>query len=320
MKKIICAICMMVLVLCGGFIFTACGKGETGEAVFEKFDSKIQLMKEETSPFKSETKNFITSNFMLKNLEKKVGDSRQDYLDQDELIALGLNYIEKYYPLAKEYKQGANIDGINKTLNALEESFNALKVEYQNLEKITFDEEEVIYNGFVARYAEAARQFTSVVFDCAKALENYLSNTVKVSASLQDNETSAVAIEFYVESRMMEVYGDYSNFLMGNAKASAASMEKDWYLLQNADVKTTLSKDEIARMMTYFSSIEGERKITQQALENYSYYDYKVLYNGDITAYEKTNLLAGVYHNQIEKYFDQVLGYLYVYTTTNLYQ
>ena len=320
MKKIITAIFMMVIVLFGGLMFTGCGKGENGEAVFEKFDGAIQEMKEESSPFKAQTKNYITSNFMLQNLEKKVGNSKQDYLDQDELIALGLNYIEKYYPLAKDYKKSANIDSINSALKKLDKSYQTLKKEYQSLGKITFQEEEIIYNGFVARYAEAARKFASVVFDCAKALENYLADRVKVAASLQEEQPTQQAIAFYVDSRMMEIYGDYSCFLMENAKASAAEMEEDWYLIQKENVKTTLSKEEISRMMTYFDSIEGERKLTQKAFKNFSYYDYKVLYNGDVKAYEKTNVLAGVYHNQIERYFDNVLDYLYDYTMENLYQ
>lgn len=321
MKKILTALFMMVIVLFGGVMLTGCGGGETGEAVYDKIATQINTMREEDSPFKTKTKNYITSNFTLQNLEKKVsGTTKVDYLDQDELIAIGLNYIEKYYPLAKDFKGVSNTVSINLALDALNEGYQQLKSEYENTTKITIGEETVIYNGFIARYAESARQFSSKVYDLALSLEKYLTNDVKVAASLDSDQPTAAAIEFYIESRMIEVYSDYNDFLMENAKASAGEMDDGWYVLQLAQVKTNLSKEEIAKMTNYFDAIAGERKLTKQALQNFSYYDYQVLYNNDIKAYEKISSLAGVYHNQIEKYFGNIMSYLFSFVQLYLYQ
>lgn len=320
MKKILTALFMMVVIVFGGFMLTGCGGGETGEAVYTKFETQFAQMKEEGTPFTSGIRNGITSNYLLDNFEKKVTNSvKTDYGDQDELIAFGLNFIEKYYPLANEYKETQDVWKINDTLNELASSFNTLKAEYQNTKKIASNEDMTIYNGFIARYAEAARQFSSRVYNCADALKEYLSNHVKVDTSVYEENPTAEAIEFYVESKLIDIYDDCNDLLMESGKASAGSMDAKWHILSLATIKDNISSDTMKHVVAYFNAIEGERQLTLKALENFSYYDYQVIYNGDIKAYEKTDSLAGIYYNQISKYYGNVLNYLYSFMVGNLY-
>lgn len=97
-------------------------------------------------------------------------------------------------------------------------------------------------------------------------------------------------------------------------------MNSGWYSLSGKSVKTNLSKEATAQAVAYFTALDGERILTREALENFSYYDYQIIYNGDVKAYEKIDSHVGIYLKQIEKYFNQYLITLNAFCQTTLYQ
>ena len=303
MKKILTAIFSFMLILTGGVALSGCGGGETGEVVAAKYATIIDEMKKQDSPFENATRNNVSSDFMLKNFQKKTSGGKVDYGEHDELIALGLDFIAEYSPLAKDYKQGQNISQINDTLASLENGYEKLKEEYKNTLKLSADEDMTIYNGFIARYAEAAREFSSKVYDSATALADYLTVHAKIDGSINEASPTAQAIDFYVAKNLLAVYGDYNDYLMENCKAAVDNMNKSWYDLDNLSPKTTFSAEKLQQITAYFDAVEGERQLVKKVFEKFSCYDYLVVYNGDINAYEKVEPMAKTYATQLGKYY-----------------
>ncbi|MBQ8909237.1 MAG: hypothetical protein IJY90_03020 [Clostridia bacterium] len=241
---------------------------------------------------------------MLDKFNKKTDDyTTVDYGWQDELIAVALNYIEQYYPLAQGYTKSANVSKLERSLKELSQGYKALKTEYQGVVQLEVYENMTIYNGFVANYADEATRFSGKAYACALELSAYLSNKVKFDHSVGSDEVAQEAFEFYVDSRILEIFCDYHNFIMVNSKASLNSIPSGVLALQAKTISTQKSAEEIKQVKEYFDALAGERALVKNAFKHFSYYDYVKLYDADITAYEKVSPLARAYYKQIERYY-----------------
>jgi len=307
MKKVLSLIFIVAFILIGSVAFVACGNGKTGDEVYNLYKSQLESLLDSGTPFASQTRNQVTSNFMLQKFNKKTSNSTLvDYGWQDELIALGLNYIEMYYPLTQNAQKSFSVSKIKTSFEDLQDSFAVLKEEYQTVLQISDSESMTIYNGFMANYADEATEFAKNVYKCALQLKTHLSNNLKVDATVGNQNTSYDAFEFYLQSQILEIYNDYNNLLMENCKASFGSVASNILSLQsfakNLAVKYPQTID-TSKIKVFFNALSEERALTYKALEKFSYYDYVKTYNQDVDAYEKTVSHANAYLQQIERYF-----------------
>ena len=234
MKKVLSLIFIVAFILIGSVAFVACGNGKTGDEVYNLYKSQLESLLDSGTPFASQTRNQVTSNFMLQKFNKKTSNSTLvDYGWQDELIALGLNYIEMYYPLTQNAQKSFSVSKIKTSFEDLQDSFAVLKEEYQTVLQISDSESMTIYNGFMANYADEATEFAKNVYKCALQLKTHLSNNLKVDATVGNQNTSYDAFEFYLQSQILEIYNDYNNLLMENCKASFGSVASNILSLQS---------------------------------------------------------------------------------------
>jgi len=318
MKKIISILFAIAFTLVGAITLSACGNGKTGVDIYNDIKAQMEVMLEAGSPFKTASSGYVTSNYMLDNFFKKQDNSTKvDYGYQNDLIGLGLNYIEKYFPKV----QDVAVHNSAKLLNSLNEmmiNYQSLKEEYQSTKKISNDEDMTIFNGFMAKYGEEARMFSVKVYNFANELAAYLEKDIQFTATNVSAE-----IELYIDSRLMEIYSDYNDYLMVNCKGAIGVLPSNITLLQKSKAKTTFTDYEIKKFTAVFDALKAERKLTQTALNKFSYYDYKVTYNGDITAYQKSLPLAKAYLNQIDKYYLASANFIQLTTnfmTDEIYQ
>lgn len=288
----------------GSFAFIGCGGGETGAVVYDLFNAQIERMSESGSPFEKKTQNNVTSNYFLSRFTKKTGASYfTDYGWQDEMIALGMNYIVKYYPNTQNYDKGQDIWKIRDSLTKLDQQYQLLKDEYAYVQKVSSSEDMTIYNGVMANYGEMARQFSISVYDCAQALSDYLGNCVYKENGYGTSQMDYQVLNIFTQSTLLNVYNDYNDLIMKSGKGIVGSPNTNWFALQSKTIDPNFAQGQKEKFVNYANALKGERVLTQRALENFSYYDYQVVYNGDVNAYAKTNVLAGQYQIQINRYF-----------------
>ena len=321
MKKAITCIFMMVMIVFGSFLMVACDKEGKGQAVYSLYNEQMTTIKEdESTPFVASNKNNITSDYFLRNFNKKEGTSVVDAGQQDEMIALALNYIEKYYPLTEQYGKTKNIQSIVDVMKKFEKSYNSLKSEYLNSKQVSQSEETIIYNGFMARYAEAARKFSIVAYDAALSLSNYINKYINPDKTLTENVPAEGAAEFFYDTRVLEIYNDFNDFVMQNGKGMVGSVDTKWFALQSRKADESFCGYFANEVINVFDSLADERENMQKALGKFSYYDYSVKYNNDIKAYGKALKGAQLYYGEINRYFlgennylDLVYDYLETY-------
>lgn len=304
MKKIILSIFLVCIMALGTFVFVGCGGGDTGAVVYELFHAQIEKMNEEGTPFIKSTQHSVTSDYFLSSFKKKTTAlTFADYGWQDDMIALGMNYIVKFYPNTQDYTQGQDIGKIRDTISKLDQSYQALKDEYAYIQKVSSSEDMTIYNGIMANYGEKAREFSICVYDCAQALSDYLGNHVYKENAYGTAQMDYQMISVFTQSTLLDVYNDYNDLIMKSGKGVVASPNTAWFALQDKLADPNFAQGQKETLVSYVNALNQERKLTQRALENFSYYDYQVLYNGDVKAYSKTNSLAEQYHTQINRYF-----------------
>lgn len=304
MKKIILSIFIVCMMAFSSFAFIGCGGGDTGAVVYDLFHTQIEKMNESGNPFESKTQNKVTSNYFLSNFTKKTASSAfADFGWQDEMIALAMNYIVKYYPNTKTYDKGQNIGEIRETLEKLDESYEQLKEEYAYVQKVSSSEDMTIYNGIIAKYGEKAREFSITVYDCAQALADYLGNCVYKDNGYGTSQMDYQVLNIFTQTTLLSVYNDYNDLIMKSGKAVVGSPNTNWFALQFKTIEPNFAQGQKENFVEYANALNGERALTQRALDNFSYYDYQVLYNGDVNAYAKTNALADQYQVQINRYF-----------------
>ena len=318
MKKILSIIFSLAFVLIGALAFVGCGNEKTGSEVYNLIKSQMEIMLEEGTPFVSSTEGHISSKYMLNNFYKKIDNTtKTDYGWQNELIALGLNYVEKYYPLVETIER-QNADSLIKSINELNASFQTLKEEYLSTHKISEDEDMTIYNGFIAKYGEEARTFSGRVYSFAKELMLFLEKTMMFQSNAN---LSNINLQLYIDSRILEIYSDYNEFLLVNCKGAIGVIPSEVLYLQKMTIKDSYTSDQLEKLQQIFNALNAERMLTRSIMEKFSYYDYKVVYNEDISAYQKSCPLAKAYLTQIRKYFLNNTNYILLtedYLTENI--
>ena len=175
----------------------------------------------------------------------------------------------------------------------------------------------------MVQYGEAARQFAIKVYDSAIKLSNYISKYVKYDANVGTDKMTQDEYKFYINSRILEILGDYTSLTMDNSKATANIIDSTWFGFYQYTISNDIKAQTATQSLKIFSALSGERVLMEKALDNFSYYEYTVgRYNGDINAYLKDDASAKHYLTQIEKYFINENNYLaltYDYLTQNVF-
>ena len=250
------------------------------------------------------------------------------------------NFIEKYYEKIDGLDK-LNFSSLNKSIKSLTNSYEKIKVEWQNLVNIDSSADYEIYNGYSTRYKWEVKEFINEVYDSALTLANFLVDKVGYLEGIGEETTDEKEEEnlAITPQEQLEFYLDYQNLLLANDFKifyldSCCGQKLDDQLSQNTTLNfkkfvqtinntlKTLTNEDIKNLINVNDAFNLERQTTLKALDKLNFYEFVTSYESNIISYEKENKYCEAYYRQIEKYFSEsnCLIDLYInYITTNIY-
>ncbi len=323
-KKIVSAIALALIVLLSSLLLLACGKKATSEDCYKLFESSISTYKSNTDLFESGSIYGLSTNFNLKNLKSKdsSGNLIDDSQDYRAFVAYGLNYIETSYSKLEGLDVSFNFATINKQVEEMNNAYNDVESEFTSLKDLNSSASYIVYNGHVARYKNAVKNFIIEIFDSATALGAYL--VEEFGDGIGSSSATSSTFNSFVDYHKLLICNDYKNYLIKSAEgqslnqqefASVQAQFKSYCLHALGQTKVTLSTEQAEETKLLLSTVNGDRENVSVSLEKFSINDYFTTYQQDLSAYAKTNKDAYVYYNNIYSYFgdDGVLAKLYTY-------
>ncbi len=317
-KNIAISLLLCFAIALSSVLLFGCEKKNDGSETYKLFDSTITAFKTDTdSPLKADTFEGISTNFYLKDMQTlDISYSYQNvYSYYIIILADGLNFIEKYYPTIQSAKIQMKYGDLNDAAKSLKKSYNKVKTEYLKVEEAkshVTDENinYVIFNGFYSRYRRAVINFIDQTYSCANKLGNFVYNEVKLGKNVGKDSMKEEDLKFYLDFNILHIFEDYKRFLVDSCKGIERG--DDFMLVHNnlsQFCSKVASKDlnadaaTMGSVKTFFDALKVSRGDAKGALKNFSYYKFMTSYNGDLTAYQKSNDFAQVYYDCLSRYY-----------------
>ncbi len=343
MKKRIIFLPILALIISFGVLsMFACEKKGNSADTFASYQEMITTFTAGDNFFEVNNVEGYVSNYYLKNFDYK--NSSGTKIDEDQnyqfLNTIGLNFIEKYYEKIDGLDK-LNFSSLNKSIKSLTNSYEKIKVEWQNLVNIDSSADYEIYNGYSTRYKWEVKEFINEVYDGALTLANFLVDKVGYLEGIGEETTDEKEEEnlAITPQEQLEFYLDYQNLLLANDFKifyldSCCGQKLDDQLSQNTTLnfkkfvqtinstQKTLTNEDIKNLINVNDAFNLERQTTLKALDKLNFYEFVTSYESNIISYEKENKYCEAYYRQIEKYFSEsnCLIDLYInYITTNIY-
>lgn len=230
------------------------------------------------------------------------------------IFALSLHKILAYYPQLSDFTQ--------KQLKGVISAFDKFKQEYNDFSALDERYNEMFgsasnesYNGFYARYKQGAIAYTKATYNLAyelmKAVEKNFLLPDQSEPNFLATQKQLWTIRYKYE--ITKALGDVQEFFLTSAKGQSLSNQ------MFVDVKNFLtnlveydcmsvyqimlfSYDEF---ITLSQVLDSERKITMEALEDFSVYELEVECDNSIYNYLKIKEYGESDYNQLSRYFMQ---------------
>lgn len=336
MKKKILLSMMACLLVGSSLSLVACGDESSKINSYESIQTSLNTYLEDATLFKEGTTigniqtDFYFDNFSYKNNE---GDAIEGDANYILLNAYSMNYIQEYYLLLNKLGDGKyDFSALNQSLESLDASFEAVKVESKNVYNADTNANLDIYNGFFAQYKDKAKDFIDCSYVTAMELSNFLIEQGGTFDGLATDTQTSEKIQFYADTQILYVFNDIRAVLLdsgkgqelvGNELYDGAVAQLSYYAsLSNRHINT-LTAENVAELMDLTNYFNGERGYTNIAIEKFSLYDYVKVYTSSIEDYMKDDVNAQSYYTQLQKYFSNSNSYLNQYQTylaTNIYE
>ncbi len=326
-KKIILSVFLALVLSASSFMLFGCAKKTSSANVYKLFDESITAIKEDVdSPFTKGTINYIETNFDLQDMTNKAGNGSTVQLSYNHyrtLAAVGLNFIEKYYPLLEDNNIKADYSKLESSIKDLNKKYDTLKEEHEKFNSLKDTNADYsIYNGFFYNYKNSAYSFINSTFDCANRLGKFLNNEAKLAKNVGSESMDNEGLEFYLDYNYLNIYGDFKLFFFDSCEGEPLDLTKSSseFTLVNLSManfgnvvmsKMSAKKDDLVNLLademeyviTIFSSLDSTRGDARKAMNKFSFYNFANSYDNDINAYKKVNSFANVYYDRVLNYF-----------------
>lgn len=315
MKKFrIFAILALILVSSSLLMF-ACGDKGNAQDTYENFHTTITKFEDNKMLFSTETtKNRVTLEFYLNNFKKKnsYGSEVQDDMNYIYLTSTGLSFIKNNYGKLDGLEGDYDFSRLNQTLTNLNEGYNNLKQENENLNNVEASTNVNVYNGYFARYKTFAKEFISEVYSSALALGDFLANDVKIIESLGTEEQTEEALQFYYEYQTLLLLNDCKILIMDSAAGEVVTnmvysnaVNRLTTILNYKDKKVkNLSVEQVNKYLDVSSAVDNQRRLYKDSINNFSIYELVNTYKGSLDEYVKVKENAEAYYKQLELYVE----------------
>lgn len=330
-KATILTLLASVLVGTSGFMF-GCGSKGNNKDTFKSFQTTLSTLKEDSNLFKQDDIYSISTNFYLNNFAQK--NESEDLVADDQnyiiLNAVGLNYIESYCVKLENIEGKYNYKVLNKSLDALNESYIAVKDSVVDLASVEENANYDIYNGYFADYKNLVKDFTLKVYDVATTLGDFLINEVKITNNIGSEKQTTEDLKTYFDYQNLLIYNDFCQFFMDSCEGQV--IDNSIYTKANSTIVSfsnyilhknirELSNNKVDEYIRISTALNNERRLTLESIKEFSLYEYTTRYENSIDAYEKEESDADTYFVQLTKYFDGTSSYIlnyYVYLASNI--
>lgn len=330
-RNIILSILAVILVS-ASFIFFACGDTGNAKDTFQSFKTTLETYKANDDLFSTGEIENISTEFYLNNFYKKDSSGSQIKDDENYIIlnSVGLNFINEYYVMFENLEGNYDFNPVNESLKKMNESYDALKIENQNLTNIESAAEYDVYNGYFARYKLYSKNFINEVYNVALNLGDFFANKVNVASKIGTDEQTDDYLKFYIDYQLILVFNDFRLALMQSCEgqvlnhqiySSASSNLKNFAKNVQAKEVKTLSLEKVNEIKSIFDAFNNQRKSYITAVNGFSLYQYLTAYDSSIEAYVKAESNADTYYNQLLNYYCSSNNYIslfYNYLTANL--
>lgn len=322
-KKSIYTICLTLILLLSSVLLFACGNTTKSKDVYTSYNELLEELKGDSDLFSSKSINGISTDFYLNDFysKDKNGSRVTDYDYYIQLASVSFDFIEKYHVVFNSFDVKYDFSNLSSDIKEVRDEYKKLKEEHQALVTSTVGLDYVIYNGYFSRYKAQTINFINSSFECALSMGEYIDK----------KEILVIAQESYnfdIDYELLKVFDDYRYFFLSSSKgvkisddtfADTLSVFDNWHS-QFMDKDYSLpAEEEIAKLETVFTQIEGDRCLARTAMKKFSYYQFVEEYEGSINAYSKLNENAEAYFNCIDDYlFSGTILRLKDYLTANL--
>lgn len=311
LKKIVSISLLVAMLIISSLLLMACNGSNSADS-FNLLNQTITRYKANTDLFDNDVIYGKPTNFYLSNFKSKdsSGNLVEDSNNHIAFVSVGLNFIEENYENLENAKVKYNFSSLNKKVEKMNDSYDKLSQEFASFNSMDSSSDYLIYNGYFARYREAAQEFIDDIYDVAESLGQFV--VLKNGDGVQIDNVDMEAFKFYVHYNEFLMIKDYKEFFM----TSLAGEKVDNELFNNAqgylkfDLDAVLNRNfstknykEAKEIKELLSSVDADRKMMLKSLDKFSLQELYKTYDGSLIAYEKNLKNASIYYSFIENYF-----------------
>lgn len=330
-KRSIYTICLICILLLSSVLLFACGKKESNKGAYNAYHSLMTTMVEEAELFADDQIDGNQTDFYLNDFFEK-NPSNEDlyiYNHYTSLLSVGLDFIQKYYPVLESLKLKTDYSDLKEEATTLKKSFNKVKTAHTNLKTEAVEVNYIVYNGYFSKYRYNARNLINKTYSCALSLAKFLDKEVKFAKTVATDKMTTEALNFYYDYNILKVVNDFRIFFMASCKGEAVEHQiynntvqhlAKWTAISAKTCKS-LTAEQAKELKIILSKVNAEKSMTKTALSKFSVYKLVEEHLSSLTVYAKSNQNAPVYYERIEGYFDNdtsTLKNLYNYLTANV--
>lgn len=325
-KKYITTTFLVLVLLASSLLLMACGNKVTATDSYNLLGSLVSVYKSELGIFVQGNIKGISTNYHMPDFTTKneVGESISGGDNYVAFVAIGMNYIDRNVEALNGLEMKYNFKSFNKSITEMNDAYNNVVKEYANMKNLDSSVNYNIYNGYFARYREYTKFFINEIYDVATELGEILIEAK--GDGIGTSDLTSDTFNSYADYNVLLASQDFKNFFMDSesGKLFDQTLEKQTQTIFNEYCQSLFKKPQLAlttekaqNMKELFDAVNVDRKNVTRSLEEFSLYDFYSLYEGSLTAYEKTNADANIYYLNIENYFgtNGLLGKLYAYLT-----
>lgn len=314
-----------LLIMAPCFAMFACGENSINPyAQIEAIITEIQA--DESAYEKGEIMSSGFNGYKIKDLAYKnsSGALVEDGQVYNAIFAISLNKIIKYNANLENIS-ASKLAGVKNAFDTFEKEYNDFKGARERFVVLEGNANNVIYNGFYARYKEETKGYVGATCALARELLNACEKNYKLpsedDAQIAEAEQSQWLLRY--DNEIVRALADIKDLIFVSARGEDLSNElivSAKGILKNiaSYAKRTsynINSENQTKFLNISTALENERNIASQALSSFSLYELEREYDSSLTAYYKTGETKEFDYVQLNSYFANG-GILSTYLTT----
>lgn len=322
-KKFLTFALALLVVILGGVMF-ACG--ENGINPYSQLNEMITEITTDTTTY--QTADVLDGRFngyTIKDLAHKTneGTLEEDGQILNGLFAISMDKIVKYMGNLQDVK-ASKLDALNKAFKTFKKEYNDFVGARGRFVSLEDGASIDIFNGFYAKYREEAKGYVSATGDLAKEILKVCDETFTLPEN--EEEVSEAKKEQWLikyDNEVVKGLCDTKALLLESAKGEI--LTNNLYLKGVENLKNialnakrtefNLQEENVEKFEKISLALDNQRKITFQAIDNFSIYTLEKDYENTLYLYYRTDSTKEFDYVQLDTYFGTG-GILQTYFTT----